>query len=401
MSPEGGPDAHTGRGSAREVLAVFLRLGLTSFGGPVAHLGYFRDALVVRRRWLGEQAYADVVALCQLLPGPASSQVGMALGLQRAGLLGMLAAWVGFTLPSALALGAFALVVARSGDLAGAGWIDGLKAAAVAVVVQAVLGMARSLTPDARRAAIGVVTLLLAVLLPGAATQVLLIVGAGLLGLVLLRPLVPSGTETDLAPLVEVPRRLAVGCLGLFAALLVVLPLVGTAFGGLAELAAIFYRAGALVFGGGHVVLPLLQSDLVDPGLVDRADFLAGYGATQAVPGPLFTFAAFLGSLRDGVLGGVVATLAIFLPAALLVLGALPFWQRLRTSAPARSALMGVNAAVVGLLAAALYDPVLSEGVTSWRAALLALAAYLVLERLRCPPWGVVVGAALVGAVLL
>ena len=402
-------------GSVGEVFWVFLRLGVTSFGGPIAHLGYFRDAFVVRRTWLSEKAYADLVGLCQFLPGPASSQVGMALGLQRAGYAGMLAAWTAFTLPSAIALTAFGYAVTHLGDISGAGWIDGLKAAAVAVVAQAVLGMARSLTPDRRRATIAAAAAVTALLVTNALTQVAVIVATGLLGLVLLRDLVPAratdgtddsdGTEGDDAPAftVRASRRVAVASLTAYAVLLVTLPVVAT--GGAARLFAIFFHAGALVFGGGHVVLPLLQAQVVTPGLVGHDDFLAGYGAAQAVPGPLFTFSAFLGTVTtghpSGVVGAGIALVGIFLPAGLLVAGALPFWQSLRHSPRAQRALMGVNAGVVGILAAALYNPVFTEGIPSARALALAVAAFIALVQWRTPPWAVVVAAALIGAAVL
>ncbi|MCE0536536.1 chromate efflux transporter [Kineosporia rhizophila] len=394
------PELRRHPGTPGEVFAAFLQLGLTSFGGPVAHLGYFREALVVRRKWLTEQAYADVVALCQFLPGPASSQVGMALGLQRAGYAGMLAAWVAFTLPSALALAVFAYLVTEFGDLAHAGWILGLKAAAVAVVAQAVMGMAGSLAPDRKRATVAGAATIAALLVTGPWAQIVIIAVAAGLGLAWLRreaAEVSPGDENALE--VKVSHPVALTCLALFGALLIVLPLLAN--GGLLRLAEIFYRAGALVFGGGHVVLPLLESELVPTGLVGHDEFLAGYGAAQAVPGPLFTFAAYLGALTDGLPGVLVAIVAIFLPAALLVVGALPFWTSLRRLPNARSALMGVNAGVVGLLAAALYDPVFTEGITSVRALALAVAAYVLLTRWAAPPWAVVIGAALVGAVVL
>jgi chromate transporter len=395
----------SGKGSALEVLRVFLGLGLTSFGGPVAHLGYFRDAFVVRRQWLGDAAYADLVALCQFLPGPASSQVGMAIGLMRAGYAGMLAAWLAFTLPSALLLVAFAYGAASLEAVAGTGWIDGLKAAAVAVVAHAVLGMARSLTPDRERASIAVVAMIGALLIPGAGGQVLVILAGGLIGLVWLRN--AGETTAGHEPLAAgVDRRVAVLCLGTFFALLALLPLVAaTSSDAVLRLIDGFYRAGALVFGGGHVVLPLLQAEVVGPGLVERDAFLAGYGAAQAVPGPLFTFAAYLGAVMTtpptGLAGAALALLAIFLPSALLVVGGLPFWDALRRSPTARRALLGVNAAVVGLLAAALYDPVFTAGVTSHLHMTVAAASFVALAIWQLPAWAVVIGAGLAGLFLL
>lgn len=393
------------RSSAGSVFLVFLRLGLTSFGGPVAHLGYFREAFVVRRRWLRDDAYADLVALCQFLPGPASSQVGMALGLQRAGLLGLLAAWCGFTLPSAVLLVAFALLVSGTPDLAGAGWLLGLQAAAAAVVAQAVLGMARSLTPDRRRATIAAAAAIVVLLIPGPAAQVTVIAGCGVVGAVWLRGVVaPPEDVADAEVAVRLPRWVAVSALVAFAALLVAAPVAASGTGAV-RLFGVFAQAGSLVFGGGHVVLPLLESQTVATHLVGHADFLAGYGAAQAVPGPLFTFAAYLGAVADGspsgLVGAAVALIAIFLPAALLVIGALPFWHVLRALPWARRVLAGVNAGVVGLLAAALWDPVITEGVRSAPALALAVAAFTALTRWSAPPWAVVIGAGLLGAVVL
>ncbi|MFL0360295.1 chromate efflux transporter [Curtobacterium flaccumfaciens] len=393
------------RSSAGSVFLVFLRLGLTSFGGPVAHLGYFREAFVVRRRWLRDDAYADLVALCQFLPGPASSQVGMALGLQRAGLLGLLAAWCGFTLPSAVLLVAFALLVSGTPDLAGAGWLLGLQAAAAAVVAQAVLGMARSLTPDRRRATIAAAAAIVVLLVPGPGPQVAVMAACGVVGVLWLGRVVGPVEEvagTEVA--VRLPRWVAVSALVAFAALLVAAPVAASGTGAL-RLFGVFAQAGSLVFGGGHVVLPLLESQTVATHLVDHADFLAGYGAAQAVPGPLFTFAAYLGAVAhaspSGLVGAAVALVAIFLPAALLVIGALPFWHVLRALPWARRVLAGVNAGVVGLLAAALWDPVITEGVRSAPALALAVAAFIALTRWSAPPWAVVIGAGLLGAVVL
>jgi chromate transporter len=391
------------RGSAAEVFRVFLGLGLTSFGGPVAHLGYFREAFVVRHKWLGDRAYADLVALCQFLPGPASSQVGMAIGLMRAGYPGMLAAWLAFTLPSAILLVLFAYVAGSLEAVAGAGWIQGLKAAAVAVVAHAVLGMAKSLTPDPERATIAVAGMIGAMLMPTALGQVLVIAIGALIGLAWLRPAVDADGEPE--PLaVAVGRTTAITALGLFLGLLILLPLAAAA-GGAVQLIDGFYRAGALVFGGGHVVLPLLQAEFVGDGLVGREAFLAGYGAAQAVPGPLFTFAAYLGAVMqvppNGIAGAVLALLAIFLPSALLIVGGLPFWEMLRAAPLARRALAGVNAAVVGLLAAALYDPVFTAGVTSAPTMAIAASGFVALAAWRLPAWAVVIAAGLAGYAVL
>ncbi len=391
---------NTGERTAREVFLVFLKLGLTSFGGPVAHLGYFRDELVVRRGWLDERAYADLVALCQFLPGPASSQVGLAIGLSRAGYLGALAAWVGFTLPSAIALVLFAYSLVSLQSALGSGWLHGLKVAAVAVVALAVLGMARSLAPDRARATLAVAGAVVALAVPSAWGQIGAIVLGSIAGVAILR----SGAPADHVSLpLAVGRTAAVIALVAFFALLIGLPLAAGALHnqGLAYFDA-FYRAGALVFGGGHVVLPLLQAEVVPPGWVSNDAFLAGYGAAQAVPGPLFTFAAYLGAVMgpqpNGWLGAALCLVAVFLPSALLVIGALPFWESLRRQPLAQAALKGVNAAVVGLLLAALYHPVWTAGITSARDFALAIAAFLLLFMWQTPPWLVVILTAIGGA---
>lgn len=392
-------------GSAAEVFRVFLVLGLTSFGGPVAHIGYFREAFVVRRQWLGDRAYADLVALCQFLPGPASSQVGMAIGLMRAGFPGLVAAWCAFTLPSAVLLVAFAYGADALGTDAGTGWIQGLKAAAVAVVAHAVLGMARTLAPDRERATIAVAGMVLAMLVPTGMGQVAAILAGGLVGLWWLHPQAVAAPPDD-GLAVPVGRRTGLVFIGIFFALLAALPaLAATTGNSLLDMIDGFYRSGALVFGGGHVVLPLLQAEFVASGLVDREAFLAGYGAAQAVPGPLFSFAAFLGTVANtrpnGVVGAAVALVTIFLPSALLVVGGLPFWDRLRGTPWAQRALMGVNAAVVGLLAAAFYDPVFTEGITSTRAMAMAAVAFVALAAWAVPAWAVVIAAGAVGFVAL
>ena len=386
----------------RDVFLVFLRLGLTSFGGPIAHLGYFREEFVVRRGWLDEREYADLVALCQFLPGPASSQVGMALGYLRAGYGGALAAWLGFTLPSAVAMILFALGLTHYAQAVPAGVLHGLKVAAVAVVAQAVWGMARTLCPDARRVTLMTVAACCVALAPLAWVQVAVIAAAGVAGLALL-----PGRELPLPePLpIAVRRRTGLFWLALFAALLMVLPLLAH----LTEnptltLVDAFYRAGALVFGGGHVVLPLLQAETVPRGWVDAQTFLAGYGAAQAVPGPLFTFAAFLGAVREippaGWTGGLLALTAIFLPSFFLILGALPFWAKWRHLRHTQAALAGVNAAVVGLLLAALYQPVWTSAILQPQDFCLALVAFVALLFWRVPPWAVVGGCGFLGGVL-
>ncbi|HMQ31588.1 MAG TPA: chromate efflux transporter [Chloroflexaceae bacterium] len=390
------------QGTPLEVLAVFTRLGLTSFGGPVAHLGYFREEIVGRRRWVDEATYADLVALCQFLPGPASSQVGIALGTARAGVLGGVMAWCGFTLPSALALTAFALGVGALGAGGESGWLHGLKVVAVAVVAQAVWGMGRSLAPDAPRGTLAIAAAILMLLWPTALAQLAAIVAGGLIGWRWLRA---EGGAAEPGPAIGVPRALSVVSAGLFVGGLLGLPLLAAAAGSHAlALFDAFFRAGALVFGGGHVVLPLLERYVVAPGWVSPDQFIAGYGAAQAVPGPLFTFAAYLGAAGgpapNGAAGAAIALVAVFLPSFLLLWAALPLWGRLRSAAWAQSALRGVNAAVVGLLLAALYDPVITSAIRAPSDVALALAAFAALQLWKAPPWAVVGAAALAGGVL-
>lgn len=383
-------------GRAGEVLGVFLRLGLTSFGGPVAHLGYFRDELVVRRRWLSDAAYADLVALCQVIPGPASSQVGFALGLMRAGWVGALAAFAGFTLPSALILMAAGAGAGALHGPAAMGALHGLKVAAVAVVAQAVTGMARTLCPDASRGAIAAAAVAALAILPGPAGMAGAIALGAFAGL-LLRP----GSAAPPAPPLPVRRSHGLAALALFALLLAVLPLAAR-HGPALQMIDGFYRAGALVFGGGHVVLPLLQAETVRPGVVTPEAFLTGYAAAQAVPGPLFTFAAWLGTVRqappNGLAGGLLALAAIFLPGFLLLIGTIPFWDRLRTARRARGMLSGANAAVVGILGSALYDPVFVTGIRGTGDLALAAGCFVALMQARVPPWAVVAAAATAGA---
>lgn len=392
------------RGGVLEVAAAFTKLGCISFGGPVAHLGYFRAELVEKRRWVDDAHYADLVALCQFLPGPASSQVVFGLGMQRAGLLGALVASLCFTLPSALLLIGFAYGVASLGDVSGAGWLHGLKLAAVAVVAQAVWGMGKKLCPDRQRVSIAIAAAAVLLVAPGALAQVGVIVAGGALGWALYRTAIapPGGASAHGPP----GRRLgAAAALAVFFALLVALPALAasTEHRMVDELDA-FYRSGSLVFGGGHVVLPLLRAEVVPPGWLTDAQFLAGYGAAQAVPGPLFTFAAYLGAAMDpGATGappwanGLWCLLAIFLPAWLLIGGALPFWHRVRARAWAQAALAGANAAVVGVLLAALYDPVIVAGVHDHADVAAALVAFAVLEQWKAPPWLVVGAMAAVG----
>jgi chromate transporter len=388
------------KGSPGEVFVAFLKLGLTSFGGPIAHLGYFRDELVVRRRWIDEAGYADLVALCQFLPGPASSQVGFALGLLRGGALGALAAWAAFTLPSAILLVLFAYGASLFGGPVGEGLLHGLKVVAVAVVAQAVWGMARTLAPDRLRASIAVVAAVVVIFATGSVGQIAAIVLGGLAGFWLCRD-APAASVGHLT--FPVSRKVGAVALVAFFVLLIGLPLLASVAGSqaLAYVDA-FYRAGALVFGGGHVVLPLLEASVVQPGWVGESGFLAGYGAAQAIPGPLFTFAAYLGAVMgpapNGIAGAVICLVAIFLPAVLLVVGTLPFWDDFRTRGVAQSAMRGTNAAVVGILGAALYDPLWTSAILSPTDFALALAGFVLLTVWKAPPW-VVVGLTAAGGV--
>ena len=392
------------RSSPLEVFRVFLRLGLTSFGGPVAHIGYFRTEFVTRRRWLDEAAFADIVALCQFLPGPASSQVGLSVGIMRAGLPGALAAWLGFSVPSALVLIAFGYGVGWAGDLAHAAWLHGLKIVAAAVVANALWGMARNLCPDAMRATIAVAAAIAALATPSAAGQVGAIISGGLIGWWVLPRPSGDGAEQPELP-IRISRALSLVAGVLFFGLLFGLPLLKAAVPShaLAEFDS-FYRSGALVFGGGHVVLPLLQAEVVPPGWVSNDAFLAGYGAAQAVPGPLFTLSAYLGTVMGpaphGWVGGLLCLVAIFLPSFLLLIAALPYWETLRRQQTVRAALRGVNAAVVGILLAALYNPVWTSAIFSPRDFSLVIAAFLALAVWAVPPWLVVIAGAVVTAIV-
>jgi len=380
-----------------EVFLVFFRLGWTSFGGPVAHLGYFHNELVQRRKWVDEHAYADIVALCQFLPGPASSQVGMALGLSRAGVFGAIAAWLGFTLPSAILLVLFALGVSRFGDALGGAWLHGLKIAAVAVVAQAIWGMAKKLCPDKQRASIAIAATVVVSFFFSAWTQILILFVAGLFGWFFLKP---AGVISAHPFKMPVNRRLAAVCLVLFFAVLFLLPFFAATSDshGLKQFDA-FYRSGSLVFGGGHVVLPLLQAEVVDKGWVSKEAFMAGYGAAQAVPGPLFSFAAYLGAASDqepsGWLGAVICLCAIYLPSFLLVIGVMPFWEKFSHSEKLRNAMTGANAAVVGLLLAAFYNPVWTSAIFSARDFSVAVLGFLLLMFWRWPSWAVVLFCAI------
>jgi chromate transporter len=390
------------RGSALEVLAVYTRLGLSCFGGPIAHIGYFRDEFVVRRRWLDEQSYADLVALCQFLPGPASSQVGFSIGLMRAGYLGGLAAWTGFTLPSAIALVLFAYGASALGGPTGAGLLHGLRLVAVAIVAQAVWGMARTLAPDRERASIAAAAALIILISSASLAQIAAILLGGIAGRWLCRAAPPPSTGHVSVP---VSRAVGLAALAAFFLLLAGLPVLrvlipseGTA------LFDAFYRSGALVFGGGHVVLPLLREAFVTPGWVSDDTFLAGYGAAQSVPGPLFTFAAYLGTVVSvsphGISSAVLGVIAIFLPGMLVLVGTLPFWETFRKRADAQAIMRGVNAAVVGLLGAALYSPVWTSSIRSPGDFGIALVGFVLLTVWRAPPL-VVVAVSAIGGIAL
>jgi chromate transporter len=390
------------RARALEVLLAFSKLGVSSFGGPIAHIGYFREEFVVRRRWLDEHAYADLVGLCQFLPGPASSQVGFSLGLMRAGYLGGLAAWAGFTLPSAIALVLFAQGASALQGSLGTGLLHGLKLVAVAIVAQAVWGMARTLCPDRERASIATVATLVILISASSGVQILAIALGGVAGLWLCRtaPQAPTGHVS-----VPVSRPVGLAALASFLLLLVALPVLrnlGTSQG--LALFEAFYRSGALVFGGGHVVLPLLREAVVVPGWVSDDVFLGGYGAAQAVPGPLFTFAAYLGAVvtpqPHGLAGAALSLVAIFLPGMLVLVGALPFWDAFRRRVSAQAIMRGVNAAVVGLLGAALYHPVWTSSVETPTDLGLALVGFVLLNVWRAPPLLVVIIGALGGVAL-
>ncbi|MDR5886292.1 chromate efflux transporter [Vreelandella janggokensis] len=383
-----------------EVFKAFLLLGLTSFGGPVAHLGYFRTEFVARRKWLTESAYADLVALCQFLPGPASSQVGFALGLMRAGPWGAAMAWLAFTLPSAIVLVLFAFGAAVLEGPIASGIIHGLKVVAVAIVAHAVWGMARNLCPDPTRAGIALAAVFAVVAISGPLGQVSAIVLGGVAGLLLCRG-VAAAAESD--PLhFPVSRLVGIIALVLFGGLLVLLPLLA----GMAiwlDITDAFYRSGALVFGGGHVVLPLLEAEVVQSGWLSADAFLTGYGAAQAIPGPLFTFSAYLGALipsGGSLLTATLALLAIFLPGFLLLVGVLPFWNRFRQWQWAQALMRGANAAVVGILGAALYDPVWTSAIVGAPEFALALTGFLLLSVWKLPAWAVVIVVAFGGVLI-
>ncbi|MFE7061603.1 chromate transporter [Sutcliffiella sp. NPDC057660] len=383
--------------SLLEILIVSTRLGLTSFGGPVAHLGYFHTEYIRRRKWLDEKSYADLVALCQFLPGPASSQVGIGIGIMRAGVLGGIVSFIGFTLPSVLALIIFALVL-NTMDIGSAGWIHGLKIVAVAVVAHAIMGMAKNLTPDLQRQAIALFALVGTLLWQTAYSQVAVILVSALIGFLLFKQHAESDNDQIKFP---ISKSFAVVCLALFFGLLVLLPILreATSLNWIAMFDS-FYRSGSLVFGGGHVVLPLLEREFVPTGWISEEAFLAGYGAAQAVPGPLFTFAAYIGAVIDGWRGGLLATFAIFLPAFLLILGTLPFWDSLRRNVKVKAALMGVNAAVVGILISAFYFPIWTSSILAPIDFAFAAILFFMLVYWKLPPWVIVVTGAIGGTLM-
>ncbi|MCM3732796.1 chromate transporter [Fictibacillus nanhaiensis] len=380
-----------------EILLISTRLGLTSFGGPIAHLGYFHEEYVRKRKWMDEKSYADLVALCQFLPGPASSQVGIGIGVMRGGVLGGIISFIGFTLPSVIALILFALILDGL-DIGDVSWIHGLKIVAVAVVAHAILGMAEKLTPDLKRKSIALFALVVTLLWQTAFSQVGVIIIAGIIGFLIYRQHTENeDTEFEF----PVSRTFAMICLTLFFGLLVILPIVreATSIGWIALFDS-FYRSGSLVFGGGHVVLPLLEREFVPTNWISEEAFLAGYGAAQAVPGPLFTFAAYIGAVMNGWQGGLLATFAIFLPAFLLILGTLPFWNMLRRNPKIKGALMGVNAAVVGILISAFYKPIWTSTIIRPLDFAFAAVLFSMLVYWKLPPWIIVVTGA-IGGVLL
>ena len=389
---------HKGFKSLMEILFVSTRLGLTSFGGPTAHLGYFHEEYVRRRKWMDEKSYADLLALAQFLPGPASSQVGIGIGVMRAGVMGGIVSFLGFTLPSVIALILFALLLTGF-DIGNAGWIHGLKIVAVAVVAHAILGMAKKLTPDVKRKSIALFALIGTLIWQTGYTQIGVILIAALFGFFLYRQ---HEKDEEISAQFPITKSVSAICLLLFFGLLICLPIIRGMTGSYwVAMFDSFYRSGSLVFGGGHVVLPLLEQEFVPTGWLSEESFLAGYGATQAVPGPLFTFAAYLGAVMKGWQGGFIATIAVFLPAFLLILGALPFWDRLRNNPKVKGAIMGVNAAVVGILISALYHPIWTSSILTPIDFALASILFSMLVYWKLPPWIVVLTGAIGGTLMV
>ncbi|HWI49794.1 MAG TPA: chromate transporter [Rummeliibacillus sp.] len=380
-----------------EILMVSTKLGLTSFGGPIAHLGYFHEEYIRRRKWMDEKSYADLVALCQFLPGPASSQVGIGIGVMRAGVLGGIVSFLGFTLPSVIALIVFALIL-HGLNIDDAGWIHGLKLVAVAIVAHAILGMAQTLTPDLKRKAIALLALVVTLLWQTVYTQVGIIMLSAFIGFLIYKQQNENDSSSVHFP---ISKKFAIICLSLFFGLLFLLPILRqvTSLKWIAMFDS-FYRSGSLVFGGGHVVLPLLERELIPTGWISEEAFLTGYGATQAVPGPLFTFAAYLGTVMNGWIGGLIATVAIFLPAFLLILGILPFWDNLRHNPKIKGALMGVNAAVVGILISAFYQPIWTSAVLTRVDFAFASILFSMLVYWKLPPWIIVITGGIGGSLL-
>lgn len=384
--------------SLMEIFIVSTRLGLTSFGGPTAHLGYFHEEYIRRRKWMDEKSYADLVALAQFLPGPASSQVGIGIGVMRAGILGGIVSFLGFTLPSVIALILFALFL-MGADIGNAGWIHGLKIVAVAVVAHAVLGMAKNLTPDLKKKAIALFALIGTLIWQTAFTQVGVILMAALFGFLLHKQ---HEKDEEVSARFPIAKSVSAICLLLFFSLLIFLPIIREMTGSYwVAMFDSFYRSGSLVFGGGHIVLPLLEQEFVPTGWLSEESFLAGYGATQAVPGPLFTFAAYLGAVMKGWQGGLIATIAVFLPAFLLILGTLPFWDSLRNNSKVKGAIMGINAAVVGILISALYHPIWTSSILAPIDFALASVLFSMLVYWKLPPWIVVLTGAISGSLMI
>ena len=380
---------------ATEILRTSLMLGLTSFGGPAAHIGYFREEYVKKKKWLDDKMYADIVALCQFLPGPASSQVGIAIGLMRGGLLGGILSWIGFTLPSVLILMAFAWLISSTASF-DVGWIKGLKIVAVAVVAHALIGMGKSLTPDRARITLALGAAVLTLLIPTAVGQIAIIVGAGIIGYVLYRKEKAPKPESIA---LSFGKKTGVAAWTIFFLLLIGIPVIRAFFQNtFIAIFDIFYRVGSIVFGGGHVVLPMLEREVVPAGWMDAETFIAGYGAAQAVPGPLFTLSGYLGQLMNGPAGAAVAVIAMFLPSFLLVIGTLPFWSAIRSKSGIQAALKGVNAAVVGILLAALYDPVFTSSINHPTDFGIAIIAFGLLMYYKMAPWLVVLITAALGA---
>lgn len=380
-----------------EIVKSSTKLGLTSFGGPAAHIGYFREEYVKKRQWLDDKMYADLVALCQFLPGPASSQVGIAVGLMRGGMLGGILSWIGFTLPSVLLLMGFAWLISSTGSF-DTGWIKGLKIVAVAVVAHAIIGMGKSLTPDKKRMTVAMAAAILTLMIPTVIGQITIIVGAGIAGYLMYRK------EQAPKPM-DIPlpfgKRTGIVAWSIFALLLIGIPLVRPFVqSSLFAVFDIFYRVGSIVFGGGHVVLPMLEREVVPTGWMDAETFITGYGAAQAVPGPLFTLSGYLGQLMDGPIGAAIAVFAMFLPSFLLVVGTLPFWSVIRSKPAIQAALKGINAAVVGILLAAFYNPVFVSAITSTTDFAIAIIGFTLLFFYKWSPWIVVAVSAVLGFVV-